>query len=364
MTEIRLSWKIPQSVTSGYSNIRLSYSLSQAGVDGFSKVRASWFAPQPLVDGYSAVRASEMVCQALFPVLPELPMSELPFPGFGNSPADPAVPLAKDPFNTPLPGLSYGVRKKPIFTTNTKTAASGAEVRTSLTPYPRWDFEFSYEFLEDRTGADSSLKTLMGFFLQMRGSYDTFLLKDPDDYLVEYGNCGDADGVTTQFPLIRNMGGFDEIVGQLDTANPLVVYHQKTEVHVIPVTPGPYTVTVDEALTFHLNVSVSIGATTLTKVNSAPGVDQYTETDGVYTFNSGRQGQTANIVYSYVVDEADYAVRAPNYIVFDSAPSTGVVYASFQFFFACRFIEDQLEFEKFYDQLWNLQTCGFRSVIQ
>lgn len=293
MTEIRLSYSLTQPLTGGYSSIRMNLTLVQAAVDGYSKVRLNNLIPQPLTDGYSQIRCAAYLCQALFPVAEELPVSTNPFPGFGNSTSDPSVPAAKDPFNSALPGLSFSVHKKPAFKTKITEAASGNEVRTAMMQYPRWEFELNYEFLEDSSGAESSLKTIMGFFLARQGSYDSWLFKDPDDYTVTGGYCGEADGVTTEFPFCRTLGEFHEKVGQVDTANPINVY-----------------------------------------------------VDGV------------------LVDPADYTVTLPNLIVFDSAPTSGDVTADFQFFFACRFSEDEMDFEKFMDKLWSLQQCTFRSIIQ
>ena len=168
------------------------------------------------------------------------------------------------------------------------------EVSNSLAEYPRWDFTLEYEFLEDRTGANSSLKTILGFFLSQRGAGGRWLFKDPDDYLVEGGDIATADGVTTEFPFLRNLGGFPEKIGQIDTANDIVLY-----------------------------------------------------ADGV------------------IIDPSDYTITLPNLVVFDSAPADGVeLTADFQFFFVCRFVEDEMDFEKFSDKLWSLQECNFRSIIQ
>lgn len=293
MSEIRLSYSVNQPLTGGYSSIRLSLTFAQPLADGYSSIRLSNLVPQPLTDGYSKIRASLIMCQALFPVAEELPVSTTPFPGFGNSTTDPSIPSAKDPFNSPLPGLTFSVHKRPNFKTKIVEAASGNEVRNAMMQYPRWEFELSYEFLEDSSGAESSLKTIMGFFLARQGSFDSWLFKDPDDYLVTGGYCGEADGVTTEFPFCRTMGEFHEKVGQVDTANTINVY-----------------------------------------------------VDGV------------------LVDPADYTVTLPNLIVFDSAPASGDVTADFQFFFACRFLEDSADFEKFMDKLWTYQQCEFRSIIQ
>lgn len=363
MSEIRLNWTIQQPVIAGYSSVRLNLTFAQPLNGGYSVIRSNYQQAQPLVGGYSTIRVCEIFCQALFPVQPELPMSTTPFPGFGNSTTTPSIPAAKDPAKTALPGITYSVHKKPYFKTRVVESAAGGEVRTSFMEYPRWDFEFSYEFLEDRSGAESSLKTIMGFFLQMRGSFDTFLLKDPDDYLVEYGLCGTSDGATTQFPFTRTLGGFAEKVNQVDTANTIAVYHQIDEAGTIPAM-APYEITTVHSAAFHRDAGVLKGTTPMTKVTGAPAAGQYSVSAGVYTFNAADAGAAVTITYGYEVSDLLYSVRQPNFILFDSAPSAGEIYADFQFFFACRFLDDQQDFEKFMDQLWSMQTCNFRSVIQ
>lgn len=364
MSQVRVPYFFGQPLHDGYSNVRVTVTFSQPLHDGFPSVRSNVQIAQPLHDGYPTVRVPLFFCQALFPVLPELPVSTDPFPGFGNSPSTPSVPAASDPFNTSLPGLSYGIKKKPMFKTKISEGAAGNEVRSSLTPYPRWDFEFSYEFLEDASGANSSLKSIMGFFLSRRGSFDSFLVKDPDDYLVTDGWLGTSDGATTQFPFLRGMGGFYEQVGQIDTANTINLYQELAEGATIPATPGPYTVTVAHSAAFSSDVKVMDGVTQMTKVASAPAAGQYSVAAGVYTFNAADQGKAITITYKYLISPSDYTFRLPNYVVFTVAPASGAIYADFQFYFACRFVDDQMDFEKFYDQLWNLQNCKFRSIIQ
>lgn len=293
MSEIRLTWEITQPLSGGYSSAYLSLMVTQPLTAGYSAIRLSNVIPQPLTGGYSQIRLAEIICQALFPATEELPVSTIPFPGFGNSTIDPTKPAAADPFNTALPGLAMSVKKKPAFKTRISEAANGNEVRNSLAEYPRWNFELSYEFLKDPAIGESSLKVIMGFFLARRGSFDSWLFKDPDDYLVVGGYCGEADGVTTEFPLCRTMGEFHEKVGQVDDSNTISIY-----------------------------------------------------------------------VDGDLVDPGDYTITLPNLVVFDSAPSSGDVTADFQFFFACRFNEDEMDFEKFMDRLWELQSCEFRSIIQ
>lgn len=363
MGEIRLSFKITQPAVGGYASIRLSYQIVEPLVAGYPQARLSYMVVEPLVAGYPQARCSFLGFQALFPAEEERPVSTNPFPGFGNSPTNPAIPQAADPFNSPLPGLSIEVTKTPRFRTRISEAASGNEVRYAQAEYPRWDFELSYEFLEDRALADTSLKTIMGFFLARQGSFDSWLFKDPDDYLSVGGICGTAEGVTTEFPLCRTMGEFNEKVGQVDTANTIKIYRSFTETRNIPAIPGPYTITVNQAASF----VEDLGVAGYTRVSGPPadlGEYQVNEDTGVYTFFSLNNGDSVNISYRYEVDPADYTITLPNAVVFDSAPPSGTITADFQFFFACRFLEDSLDFEKFADKLWNLQSVSFKSIIQ
>jgi hypothetical protein len=365
-----------QPVVAGYSSVRFNFGLAQPLVEGYSTSRLSYALAQPLEEGYSVSRLSFMVCQALFSVLPELPMSTDAFPGFGNSLSDHTKPMALDPFNSPLPGLSYGIHKKPMFKTNVKESAAMNEVRTSLSPYPRWTFDFTYEFLEDSSGAQSSLKTIMGFFLARQGMFDTFLVKDPDDYIALNSQCGglpgvnNADGTITEFPFCRTMGAFNEKVGQVDMANTIAVTQDTVETYTVPGTGGLHTYTVlFPPPDFIADMGVTKAGVPLTYTAVAPVDHNHYNVDpltGIYTFFAagGDPATDVKITYARAIASGAYTIRQPNMLVFGSAPPAGIVRATFQFFFACRFLEDTQDYDKFYDKLWSLQKCSFVSVIQ
>lgn len=163
-------------------------------------------------------------------------MSDLTFPGFGNSVNNPFIPEGLNPFQS-IPGLSISVTKEPSFDTSIYRSSSGVEYRHSQMTRPIWDIEIGYNFLNDWPGANSPLKDVMGFFLLMSGSYDTFLFKDPDDYRVTRSVCGEADNSTTQFYFNREMGGFLEPVGKVDQDNMIKVYLEN-----VLVDPEDYTI--------------------------------------------------------------------------------------------------------------------------
>lgn len=54
--------------------------------------------------------------------------------------------------------------------------------------------------------------TLEGFFLSMQGSAQEFWYDDPDATPIVKATIGTADGITTQFQLVRNIAAYQEIV--------------------------------------------------------------------------------------------------------------------------------------------------------
>jgi len=121
-----------------------------------------------------------------------------------------------------LPGLSWGVGKAPRFSTRTQVASTSRQLRASLTPYPIWTFKLDYEVLR-ADAAFGELQQLMGFFLSRRGAFDSFLFTDPSDYTVTDQVIGTGNGVTTQFQLLRSLGGFTEPVENPNTVTAIKV---------------------------------------------------------------------------------------------------------------------------------------------
>lgn len=112
-----------------------------------------------------------------------------------------------------LESIGWSVFKRPTFSTRISQRQSGREVRAANYAYPLYEFELTYEILRADT-VYQELQQLMGFFLQRQGQFDTFLFMDPTDNLVASQVIGVGDGTTTVFPLIRNLGGWVEPVGQ------------------------------------------------------------------------------------------------------------------------------------------------------
>lgn len=359
---VRINSVVAESVSAGYPNVRISLAYVESVAAGFPNVRTNLAFTETVAAGYPNVRIPlifiETICDN--PVEPAL--VTLTLPGFGNAIGTPSIPAALDPASR-LPGLTFSVHKKPQFVTRVNESVSLNSIRSQMTDFARWNFELPFEFLEDSSGANSSLKQLMGTFLATGGRALPFLFKDSDDYLVTGGTLATADGVTTQYDFMRAIGPYSEPVGQVDTANTINLYALIAENGTVP-SSGPYTVTVAHAAAFTEDHGVTIGGTPLTKVSGSPGAMQYSVAAGVYTFNSAQHGAAAIISYRYLIAPAAYTVTLPNKVVFGSAPASGAILtADFQFFFTCYFDEDIQDFEKFANKLWALQSLKFHSEL-
>jgi uncharacterized protein (TIGR02217 family) len=116
-----------------------------------------------------------------------------------------------------LAGLTWNVVKKPKFSTVIAPHVSGREVRVSNYSLPLYEWDMTYEFL--RANAFAELQTLMGFFLQRQGTFDTFLYKDPsENNIIVLGAVGAGDGALTVYTLTKTYAGFTEPVGYADPA--------------------------------------------------------------------------------------------------------------------------------------------------
>lgn len=113
-------------------------------------------------------------------------------------------------------GQSWPVTKSPAYKTLIQTSVSGKEKRIALQSYPRWTFGISFNYLSDDGTPNCDVQKLSGFILSRQGSFDDFLFAaDPfffSDNVANDQSFGVGDGITTQFQLVRNYGGYIEPV--------------------------------------------------------------------------------------------------------------------------------------------------------
>jgi len=114
-----------------------------------------------------------------------------------------------------LPGLSFDLIKRPIWSNAIKISASGLETRTAFWTYPRWSFDLVFEVLRSG-GTYMELERLISFYNSVRGSVDSWLYRDPFDCLVRGQNIGTGDGINATFQLVRRIFNWVEPVRDVD----------------------------------------------------------------------------------------------------------------------------------------------------
>lgn len=343
--QLRARLATVESSVAASARLRARLAAVSSAVGNFPNARVRVNAIESTVGNYANLHARVVAVECLQAIL-EPSMSSVVFPT--------------------LQGLTFDVSKKPIFSTKIADHVSGEETATSYYQNPKWEYKLTYDYLPDRPKAvgETDLHTLMGVFLQMRGRGDTFLFQDPDDYSVVDGFQADMDGVTTQIKLVRGIGGFYEPIGQLNSIPTLQVWLALTQSGTIPGS-GPYAFTVTHAAAYSSTNSVTIAGVAATLATGAPAAGQYSVAAGVYTFNSADAGKAVVVRYQYLVDPSAYSITMPNVLIYVTAPPAGsATYASFNYYFVCRFLEDSSEYTKFMDKLWNLSELGFRSIPQ
>lgn len=71
----------------------------------------------------------------------------------------------------------------------------------------------------------------------------------------------------------------------------------------------------------------------------------------------------AEVSLNGVSQPSGWTLVAPNLLQFATAPPAGSsIAASFSYAFVCRFVDDELDFENFMQNLWAAKSVKFRSV--
>ncbi|MDQ9842293.1 DUF2460 domain-containing protein [Acinetobacter baumannii] len=101
-----------------------------------------------------------------------------------------------------LPGLEWDLTKTPMFNTKIMQSVNGRELRASYQAVPKYQISMSFAFLRESKGRNE-LQQLEGFFLERRGSFDSFLFKMPEDNEFQCTFVG--DGVQTSFQFYKQI---------------------------------------------------------------------------------------------------------------------------------------------------------------
>jgi hypothetical protein len=200
-------------------------------------------------------------------------------------------------------GLAFNVKWTPTYFNQTVTTLTGASITVQLAASPLHTFELTYDFLRDAgplgsgTFTGSEIKGLMGFFEKMQGSAGRFLFLNPDDNnVLSQPIATFVTGGGAVFPLVRTFG---------DNIN-----NATEPVGMIKNITGFYTV-------------------------YFAGVPQVFGTN--YVFNVNIPGDvTLNLI---------------------TLPGSGTaITADFTYYYYCRFLDDNMTFEKFLNAIWQNQS--------
>lgn len=114
--------------------------------------------------------------------------------------------MSNEVFPSTLSGFTFDSLKKPIFNNLTHSPLTGRDIHIALYNQPVYEFTLINEWLST---ADKD--SLMGFFMNRRGSFDSFLYTDEDSIVTDY-QFATGDGATAAFQLLKSSGGFIETV--------------------------------------------------------------------------------------------------------------------------------------------------------
>lgn len=270
-------------------------------------------------------------------------------------------------------------------------STSGKSTAISLWANPIWDFSITFDHLQAREmgytaegqvpviaslNNFSTLEAndpfgLLGFFLSVKGRWDTWLFDDVTDNFLAQALIGTGDGVTTAFQALRSIGGFTEDIQNLN-GTPVnagiwaASTSQAANTLVVPTITGIKTqfglVNPWQTLGWPNYFKSGGGTTGTTEPNwRAAPIPTMTLVDGSVTWtNMG----VPTVVYLGSTPQATsaYSISSTGLITFTSAPtSTTPIYLTSGFYFRCRFKEDAQSLSQFLTNVWG-GSCKFSSV--
>lgn len=101
-----------------------------------------------------------------------------------------------------IPGLTYPVKRAPMWRTDREESFSGIETRYPTRNLPKWAYELEFSVLRSST-ALPEWQELASFFNNLQGANGLFKYVDPMDGTATAQPFGQGDGAETDFQLVR-----------------------------------------------------------------------------------------------------------------------------------------------------------------
>lgn len=271
-------------------------------------------------------------------------------------------------------GLAYSVVKRPGFNTLPQKGPNFYETRISQARNPEWRWTLTYELLWDKLSkinsaalaAYTDLQILMGFFLNRSGHFDSFLFDDPDDDSVGPGVVTSGWTPTTYYPVNSSLlvGGHWQkaTVGGVSGASAPAFstgggtvsegagrpswQDQGAGFTQVPNLGAQLQVVQDSATgTYYSPVQRNLGGFWEDVTDLQAGITVYDKG----TVVSPTLSTTPGLAITGASYMGQYLTWGAGYV-----PNVSAVTATFKFYFRVTFESDEVDFEKFMNQLWTV----------
>ena len=212
-------------------------------------------------------------------------------------------PVFPDVTFSDIPGRGWTQHKRPTFATIENDTSSGRATRSPQQNYPLWEYELTFEVLRSETQN-----------------------QEPYTY---YQGLKEFEAISELFLFCNGQGGS-------------FLYNDPDD-------------------NSRLGQEIATGDS---NTHIFPIVRTWGYGDLSFTEIIGGINEIQNVYFDDVLQSSDlYTVIYGNYIWFSSAPPSGVtITMDFTFYYLCRFLEDQHDYEEFLKNLWSIQSVKFRSM--
>ncbi len=202
---------------------RVTQEIIEAAVDGAPAGRITQIPLEALIDGGPNARISQHLLEAIIDAHPGVRISQIVIEVLAYFIEVP-VPLTYPE----LPGLTFPVGWATDWPNiATQVASDLSEFDLGIGDTPLHTFTLTYEYLDDRFGADHQ-RLLRGFFGAMRGNLIRFNFKHREDHQVKGQFIATTDGTTRIYTLQRTYGvgeaSWSEPIGYVDRTRPFTLY--------------------------------------------------------------------------------------------------------------------------------------------
>ena len=285
-----------------------------------------------------------------------------------------------------LNGKTWNYSKSVVRNNIIQTSSSGIETRIQFWRYPKYLITINYEVLTDESFIDTGglvagdLETVFGFYNQVGGTLEDFLYRDPVDNTVENQAFAIGDGVTTQFQLIRTVGGFNEPVYGVGDSTLVFVNNELANTDALFTgTPQPIAGSKLSMLNPPANgteVRFTDGTVAITTVGLVGGQHYFiinrTSTDfQVSLTHNGTpviiNHETGNVRLYTIVTGSDCTVsNISNFgvVTFTSPPPSNYRLTwSGGYYFRVRFVDNQLDTKGFLKSVWACDSINLTTVL-